>query len=272
MAGNVIGNSSIVYDTANNKVKGISKTILDYETAAYYSAYVCGELFKDGVSQVRSCHSGLITATVNTQFTGIAYGSVLSDHYVDMQYYDEGYGSYIDYEGYQFTSPGYYPGEMEIIPAGTLAYYPTSIYLGDTYFQKPYLKLTNPRFDPTTVTSISGSSPHATTAKLTITASVACADSTCFHTGDYAVVEFPPEFTESYFDRTPETRNVILALNGAVDATFDVTVHNDVPVGTYKFSFHIIDVRRGSDNTSILSTVQLNPTSGEQEVTLQVTH
>lgn len=55
MAGNVYGSSSVVYDLANNKVKGISRTILDYETAAYYTPYVCGELYKEGVSQVRAC-------------------------------------------------------------------------------------------------------------------------------------------------------------------------------------------------------------------------
>jgi IPT/TIG domain len=145
-AGNVYGNSSIVFDLANNKVKGISKTILDYETAAYYTAYVCGELYKDGVSQVRACQGGLLTATINTQFTGITAGSVVSDHYVDMQYFDEEYQSYIDYEGYQFTSPGSYPIDWYFLPADIFAYYPVSIYLGNTYgeIKKPHISSISP--------------------------------------------------------------------------------------------------------------------------------
>jgi IPT/TIG domain-containing protein len=145
-AGNVYGNSYIVFDLANNKVKGISKTMLDYETAAYYTAYVCGELYKDGVSQVRACQGGLITATINTQFTGIAPGSVVSDHYVDMQYFDEEYQSYIDYEGYQFTSPGSYPIDWYFLPADIFAHFPVSIYLGNTYDQikRPHISSISP--------------------------------------------------------------------------------------------------------------------------------
>lgn len=107
MADHVYGSSSIVNDVANNTVKGYSRTELDYDTAAYYTAYVCGELFKEGVSQVRACQGGFITASINTQFTGVSSASsVLSDHYVDMQYYDEGNQSYEDYSGYSFL-PGY---------------------------------------------------------------------------------------------------------------------------------------------------------------------
>ena len=52
MAGQVYGSSSIVYDFANNKVRGYSRTELDYDTAAYYTAYVCGSLYKNGAEQV----------------------------------------------------------------------------------------------------------------------------------------------------------------------------------------------------------------------------
>lgn len=137
LADHVYGSSSIVNDVANNKVKGYSRTELDYDTAAYYTAYVCGELFKEGVSQVRACQGGLITASINTQFTGVSSASsVLSDHYVDMQYYDEGNQSYDDYSGYSFL-PGYsYPFDWLFNPPFQFAnHYPVSIHLGSTYVQ-----------------------------------------------------------------------------------------------------------------------------------------
>jgi hypothetical protein len=134
MAGQVYGTSGIAYDYANNKVKGISRTELDYDTAAYYTAYVCGSLYKNGVEQVRACGGGFITATINTQFTGTsATASILSDHYVDMQYFDEENSSYIDYSGYSFL-PGYtYPDDWLFYATNILTnYYPVSIHLGST--------------------------------------------------------------------------------------------------------------------------------------------
>ncbi|MEN3335356.1 MAG: zinc D-Ala-D-Ala carboxypeptidase [Blastocatellia bacterium] len=102
--------AGIVYDNANNKVRGHSRTELDYDTAAYYTAYVCGSLYKNGVEQVRACGGGFIVATINTQFTGTsATASLTSDHYVNMQFFDDENSSYVDYSGYSFL-PGYtYP-------------------------------------------------------------------------------------------------------------------------------------------------------------------
>jgi hypothetical protein len=130
----VMGSSSIVYDVPNNKVRGYSWTELDYETAVYYTAYVCGSLYKDGIEQVRVCHSGFITASANTQFTGVtSSGSVTSDHYVDLQYFDEPNQSYIDYAGYSFL-PGYtYPVDWLFIASNIFTYIqPVSIRLGST--------------------------------------------------------------------------------------------------------------------------------------------
>ena len=62
----VHGTTGIVNDVPNNKVRGYHRTELDYDTAEYYTAYVCGSLYKDGVEQVRACQSSFITATVNT--------------------------------------------------------------------------------------------------------------------------------------------------------------------------------------------------------------
>jgi hypothetical protein len=133
----VYGHSDIVYDYANNKVRGHSRTELDYDTAAYYTAYVCGSLSKNGVEQVRACGGGFITASINTQFTGTgATASLTSDHYVDMQYYDEGNSSYIDYSGYSFL-PGYtYPLDWWFYPPDILTnHQDVSIRLGSTTAQ-----------------------------------------------------------------------------------------------------------------------------------------
>jgi len=43
-AQNAFGHSGIVYDSANRVVRGYSRTEVDYQTAAYYSPYVCGSL------------------------------------------------------------------------------------------------------------------------------------------------------------------------------------------------------------------------------------
>lgn len=135
MAGQVYGSSAIVKDVANNTVRAYSRTEVDYDTAEYYTPYVCGELYKNGVSQVRACQGGIITASRNTQFTGVSSTSSLtSDHYVDMQFYDEEYQSYEDYYGYSFL-PGYsYPTDWLFYPAYEFAHhYPVSIHLGSTY-------------------------------------------------------------------------------------------------------------------------------------------
>lgn len=67
LAYNVYGTSAVIYDFANNRTRGYSRTLLDYDTADYYTAYVCGELYKNGVYQVRACQSGLLSATIYTQ-------------------------------------------------------------------------------------------------------------------------------------------------------------------------------------------------------------
>jgi hypothetical protein len=138
LAGNVYGTSAVIYDYANNRTRGYSRTQVDYATAEYYTAYVCGELYKDGVYQVRACQSGIITATIYTQYTGTsATGSVVSDHYVDMKYFDEEQSSYIDYSGYRFLPGNNYPIDWFFYPAEIFGYFPVSIYLGSTYNQIP---------------------------------------------------------------------------------------------------------------------------------------
>lgn len=136
-ADHVYGSSSIVYDITNNVVRGYSRTQLDYDAAAYYTAYVCGSLSANGVEQVRSCHSGFLSASVTTQFNGLPdEADLISDHYVDMQYYDEENTSYTDYSGYSFL-PGYsFPTDEYFYPPGMFTYHQeVSVRVGDTYVQ-----------------------------------------------------------------------------------------------------------------------------------------
>lgn len=88
----------------------------------------------------------MLSATINTQFTGITASSVVSDHYVDMQYFDDEYQSYIDYEGYQFTWNGSYPVDWLFLPADIFAPYPVSIHLGSTYviINRPHISNISP--------------------------------------------------------------------------------------------------------------------------------
>jgi len=137
LAGNVYGTSAVIYDYANNRTRGYHRTQVDYDTAEYYTPYVCGELYKDGVSQVRACQSGTITAAIYTQYTGTSSaGSVLSDHYVDMKYFEDEQSSYVDYLGYRFSSGSSFPTDWFFYPADIFGYFnPVSIHLGSTYFQ-----------------------------------------------------------------------------------------------------------------------------------------
>lgn len=205
----------------------------------------------------------------------IAYGQVSSDHYVDMQYFDEGNQSYIDYDGFRFAPNGSYPVDWYFLPSGIFGYHLVSINLGNTYYAKPLIKLVNMRFEAyTSITSVQGSSPNATTAKATVTASLGCPDDNCLHSGDYAVVEIIRGFTGNYFQVNPvgQIRNLPLSLGGAADATFDLTVNNGAPADSYSFTIHILDVKRGSDNSSILTMIQFVPPTAEREKKLMVTN
>lgn len=136
-ADHVYGTSGIVYDFPNNVVRGYSRTELDYDAAAYYTAYVCGSLSANGVEQVRTCHSGFLSASVTTQYNGLPdEADVTSDHYVDMQYYDDENTSYTDYSGYSFL-PGYsFPYDAYFYPPGPFTYHQEiSVRIGSTYVQ-----------------------------------------------------------------------------------------------------------------------------------------
>jgi hypothetical protein len=275
-AGNVYGTSSVIYDFANNRTRGYSRTQVDYETAEYYTAYVCGELYKDGVYQVRACQSGMITATIYTQYTGTSgTGYVLSDHYVDMKYFDEEQSSYVDDLGYRFSS-GSYPGDWFFYPANIFGYFnPVSIHLGSTHFAKPTVTTLNLPFAPTFVSL--GGDP-VSTGKATISTSSFCSnDPGCLHEGDKVVVEIIQNTSGGTFSFEPESKIVEIPLtvtpSGPWDASFIVKVLTaPTPPALprpFQFTIRVLDVIRPNEG-SILTSVQLVPPAGGQPMTLEV--
>lgn len=265
LAYDVYGSSAVIYDFANNRTRGYSRTQLDYDTAEYYTAYVCGELYKDGVWQTRACQSGLITATIYTQYTGTSStGYVLSDHYVDMKYFDDEQQSYVDYAGYQFL-PGYsYPLDWLFYLSEIFGYFnPVSIRLGSTHMARPRIRIVNNDFNPTPV-SLSGD--PITTASASISASSGCTnDPNCLRAGDSVVVEIIKDTGGGTFTYDPPSQNkeIALALGGEIIANFTVTVVTASPLPKdFQFTVRVLDVRRPSNSTSILGNVQLDPTLG----------
>lgn len=174
-AENAYGHSAIAYDSANRLVRGYSRTEVDYNTAAYYSPYVCGSLSANGVEKVRGCHGGMISATINTQFTGAPdNASLVSDHFVDMVFYDEEVSSYTDYYGYSFL-PGYtYPVDAFFSAPNIFTHRePVSIRLGatDVQDQKPKVTIVGYSFTPLSIKKVGGTPGDTTTLKVRVTAS-----------------------------------------------------------------------------------------------------
>jgi hypothetical protein len=151
---------------------------------------------------------------------------------------------------------------------------PVPMNSGKLYGVRPIIKLVNMRFEPNdSLKAVRASPTQSTSAKVTIVASVECSDDTCLHSGDCAVVEMTKGVNGDYFKIEPDPpARIKLALGGAVDASFEVTVAGGTPAGTYDFTFHILDVKRGSDNKSILDTIQLSPETAMLEKELQVTN
>ena len=137
------GYTSIDADDAAGMVWGYHRTEVDYNTEVYYTPYVCGSLYKDGVEVVRGCGGGFASATRNTQTpysSGSTY-SALSDHYVDIEYaeedpYNPGYYYYPDVLGYNFSGGGSQPIDWYYFASGIYNQRPDySIRLGDTTAQ-----------------------------------------------------------------------------------------------------------------------------------------
>lgn len=275
LAGNVYGTSAVIYDFANNRTRGYSRTQVDYDTAEYYTAYVCGELYKNGVYQVRACQSGIITATIYTQYTGTSStGSVLSDHYVDMKYFEDEQSSYVDSLGYRFSPGSSYPGDWFFYPADIFGYFnPVSIHLGSTTAMKPLIKIVNNNFDPTFV-SLTGN--PISTGSASISASPACSgDDNCLKSGDTVVVEIIKNTSGGVFTYNPPSQNMEIQLNlgGDTPANFTLTLTSASGLSplpkVVQFTIRVADVRRSSVG-SILSTVQLDPTNGGMAKALSV--
>jgi hypothetical protein len=267
LAGNVYGNSAVIYDYANNRTRGYSRTQVDYETAEYYTPYVCGELYKDGVYQVRACQSGTITAAIYTQYTGTSStGSVLSDHYVDMKYFEDEQSSYVDYSGYRFLPGSSYPGDWFFYPADIFGYFnPVSIHLGSTTAYKPKVKIGNMVwFESSGELFLSG--VNHVVVKVDITASYACdGDPNCLHTGDQAQLELLKETAGgdfSYVPAPPVVQLVTLDLGNTKTATFEITLTGLTGLlapypKSLIFTIHITDIKRGGE--SFTGIVQYEP-------------
>jgi hypothetical protein len=258
----VYGNSSIVYDSANNVVRGYSRTELDYDTAAYYTAYVCGSLSANGVEQVRSCHSGFLSASVTTQFSGAPEGAdVTSDHYVDMQYFDDENSSYIDDSGYSFL-PGYsFPTDTYFYAPGTFTYHQeVSIRVGSTYVQaqKPQVTIEGYSFTPLTITKIGG--PNSST---TLKVNVSASDSAAFANANVSVsvTLISGNATLSYYPG--QTASLRLSRGSSVEVPFTIsTTSQNSYTGQVLFRLHIVNVVDNNTSTDISANITITPGTG----------
>lgn len=129
-----------IYVDSGVTVRGYHRTEVDYNTDVYYTPYVCGSLYKDGVEVTRGCGGGFASATRNTQmpyYGGSSY-SALSDHYVNIAYeeedpYNPGYYYFPDYLGYFFSGSGSQPIDWYYVASQIYNQRPDeSIRLGDT--------------------------------------------------------------------------------------------------------------------------------------------
>lgn len=135
------GYTSLTINVGAGTVSGYHRTEIDYNTEVYYTPYVCGSLYQNDVEIQRVCYGGIASATRTTQmsYTAGAKYAALSDHYVDIIYYEETSPIlYEDYLGYGFL-PGYaYPTSYGFAAPGTYTTtYSVSVYLGNTYVQLP---------------------------------------------------------------------------------------------------------------------------------------
>jgi hypothetical protein len=262
-AQNVYGSSGIVYDSSNRVVRGYSRTEVDYNTAAYYSPYVCGSLSANGVQQVRSCKAGLLSASVTTQFTGAPdNATLLSDHYVDMVYYDEGASSYEDYYGYSFM-PGYtYPNFAYFYPPGTFTYrQPISIRLGSTNVQaqQPQVTIEGYSFDPPNIKKVGGTPGDTTTLKVKVQAS----ESESFNNAEVTVsiAHASGEASLAYPDGKILTRQ--LNKGGFVDVGFRIqTQANNQYTGEVQYRLFIFKVVDKNTNMDISANIKIRPSDG----------
>ena len=157
------GYSTITVDPANGVVRGYSATEVDYSTQIYYTPYVCGSLYKDGVERVRACRAGTFRTSINTQIPyspNDEYYDLVSDHYADIYYYDEyeTYNNYYDYYGYSLLPTSSYPDNGYFFAPGTfVSRGDSSVRLGDTNVSVPAQKPTS--LSVMQVTTIANDSP-----------------------------------------------------------------------------------------------------------------
>jgi hypothetical protein len=264
-AQHAFGHSGMAYDSVNRVVRGYSRTEVDYNTAAYYSPSVCGSLSANGVEKVRSCRSGLLSATANTQFVGAPDNAALvSDHYVDMVLYDEGTSSYEDYYGYSFL-PGYtYPLDGYFEPPNVLTHrQPVSIRVGATNVQaqQPQVSILGYSFTPLSIKKQGGTPGDTTTLKVRVTAS----ESEAFNNVEVTVsiVHANGNATLDY----PDGKVLSKKLNkgGFIEVEFRIqTRSTNMYTGEVEFQLFIDKVvdRNTNPNTDISANIKIRPADG----------
>ena len=258
---NVYGFSGITYDSLNGSVKGTSYTELDYNTEVYYTPYVCGSLYANGVEQVRVCGGGIHRATVFTSFPGTpATVYLLSDHYVDITYQDDPYTSYIDYYGYSFLLPGNHPISYFFNAPGTYTtIYQDSVRLGstDVSVQKPTLTIENNyTFDKNPIPKIEGDTD--------LTANISATNSAVF-TGAKADLNLVVVSTGFNYQILPasQTQTVTLVPGATGSAKFNIkTTDSNMKSGDFIFRLIITAVRDKDNNNIPTENITVNPSSG----------
>jgi hypothetical protein len=263
-AQNAFGHSGIVYDSVNRVVRGYSRTELDYNTAAYYTPYVCGSLSANGVEKTRSCQGGLLSATVNTQFTGAPDNAALtSDHYVDMVFYDEEVSSYEDYYGYSFL-PGYtYPLDVYFSAPDIFTHrQPVSIRVGATTAQAqlPQVTIVGYSFDPLHIKKAGGTAGDTTVFKVRVVAG----DSEEFNHAEVTVsIAKALGSTASLTYYPAKTITVPLVRADVVEIPYTIsTTADNKYVGPVQFLISIFKVVDTPTKKDISANIKIRPADG----------
>lgn len=263
-AATVFGHSGIVYDSANGVVRGYSRTEVDYETAAYYSPSVCGSILVNGIERVRACRGGMLSATVNTQIAGAPdHASLISDHYIDMVFYDEGNMSYEDVYGYSFL-PGYsYPLDAFFnAPGVSTQRQPVSIRVGATTTQamQPQVFIEGYSFEPMKIKKEGGHPPGDTT---TFKIRIGSSDSEALQNAEVTVSigRIMGGASLRYFPGQTNVRP--LARNDFTDVPFTISTNADNQyVGMVQYRIFIVKVVDRTTGMDISANIKIRPQDG----------
>ena len=148
---------------------------------------------------------------------------------------------------------------------------------GDTLV-RPLITITTTSFDPASI-KVFPNTPNTTTASVDIGASDETAFDGSLMSGDFVVVEILTQTSGETFEikvgtQAVTTQTVTLNLGGVMPASFTIQALSGTALKNYLFTIRVSDVRRPNTpppgSTSILNTVQLQPTTGGMQGMLQV--